>query len=66
MKNQRKQFGKEQMIVSKSQNSSKNESYGDSNQQANEQLNSKKLSVRLKSFLENLDMSFRRIDAGLM
>lgn len=66
MKNQRKQFGREQVITNKSQSSSRNESYGDSNQQVNEQFNSKKLSVRLKSFLENLDMSFRRIDAGLM
>jgi hypothetical protein len=66
MKNQGNQFEKEQTIVNANSASLLQESLNDSNLQSREQPKNKNLSDRLKNFLENLDMSFRRIDAGLM
>jgi hypothetical protein len=66
MKNQGNQFEKEQTIVNATSASLLQESFNDSNLQSTQQPKNKNLSDRLKNFLENLDMSFRRIDAGLM
>jgi hypothetical protein len=66
MKNQGNQFEKELTIVNATSASLLQESLNDSNLQSREQPKNKNLSDRLKNFLENLDMSFRRIDAGLM
>jgi hypothetical protein len=66
MKNQGNQFEKEQTIVNATSASLLQESLNDSNLQSTQQPKNKNLSDRLKNFLENLDMSFRRIDAGLM
>lgn len=66
MKNQGNQFEKMQVNVHKPLTDLRKESFEDTTRNENRQSGSKKLSARLQSFLENLDMSFRRIDAGLM
>lgn len=65
MKNQGNQSATKQLNNTTTVIGLQKESTTENNQLANS-VQSRNLSARLKNFIDHLDMSFRRIDAGLM
>jgi hypothetical protein len=65
MKNQGNQIAKEQVNNTTTVIGLQKESLTENSQTTNG-VHSRNLSKRLKSFIDHLDMSFRRIDSGLM